>query len=149
MVVSQSVLMSVRQCSWRWLATVAAISSLFAEGARAERDFDHIDWQKERTFWAFTAPKTPALPEVKNQRWPRQDLDYFVLAKLEERRLSPAFEADKRTMLRRAAYDLTGLPPSLEVADWFLKDTRPDAYERLVDELIAMPSFGERMASMW
>ena len=149
MVVSQSVLMSVRQCSWRWLATVVVISSLITGVARAERDFDNIDWQKERTFWAFTPPKTPPRPEVKNQRWPREDLDYFVLAKLEERRLSPALEADKRTLLRRAAYDLTGLPPSLDVAERFLKETRPDAYERLIDELIAMPAFGERMASMW
>jgi len=63
--------------------------------ALAEVDFDHIDWQKERTFWAFTPPKAPERPEVKNQRWPRQDVDYFVLAKLEERRLSPALEAER------------------------------------------------------
>jgi hypothetical protein len=122
---------------------------LAGPAVRAERDFDHIDWQKERTFWAFTPPKPPPIPEVNNQRWPRQDVDYFILAKLEERRLSPALEADKRTLLRRAAYDLTGLPPSPDVAEHFLNDSRPDAYERLVDELIGMPAFGERMASMW
>jgi hypothetical protein len=115
----------------------------------AERDFDHIDWNKERQFWAFTPPQAPAQPEVRNQRWPRQDLDYFILVKLEERRLSPALEADKRTLLRRAAYDLTGLPPSEDLAREFFNDARADAYERLVDELIAMPAFGERMASMW
>jgi hypothetical protein len=71
------------------------------------------------------------------------------LAKLEERRLSPALEADKRTLLRRASYDLTGLPPSEELGTAFLKDTRADAYERLVDQLIASTAFGERMASMW
>lgn len=149
MVVRKSVLMSVSQCSPRWLGTVFAVLSLLIVPARAERDFDHIDWQKERNFWAFTPPKTPERPTVQHSRWPRQDLDYFVLAKLEERRLSPALEADRRTLLRRAAYDLTGLPPSPDVASNFLSDSRPDAYERLVDELIAMPAFGERMASMW
>src|SRR6476659_6034347 len=137
MVVRQSVLMSVRQCSWRWLGMFVAVLS-FGSMARAEVDFDHIDWQKERTFWAFTPPKAPERPEVKNQRWPRQDLDYFVLAKLEERRLSPALEADKRTMLRRASYDLTGLPPNAQTAERFLNNSRPDAYERLLDELMAM-----------
>jgi len=126
-----------------------AVSAWLTCGTVAETDFDHIDWNKERQFWAFTPPKAPERPVVKNRRWPREDLDYFILAKLEEHRLSPALAADKRTLLRRASYDLTGLPPSEELATRFLKDSRPDSYERLVDELIAMPAFGERMASMW
>jgi hypothetical protein len=128
---------------------VAVSVVLLARTAVAATDFDHIDWNKEREFWSFTPPKMPARPEVRNQRWPREDLDYFILAKLEERRLSPALEADKRTLLRRASYDLTGLPPSDELARGFLNDARPDAYERLVDELIANPAFGEHLASMW
>jgi hypothetical protein len=140
---------TVRERSRKWSGVFVAVSAWIACGTVAETDFDHIDWNKERQFWAFTPPKAPERPVVKNRRWPREDLDYFVLAKLEERRLSPSLEADKRTLLRRASYDLTGLPPSEELAARFLRDSRPGAYERLVDELIAMPGFGERMASMW
>jgi hypothetical protein len=133
----------------RWLLTIALLSSISAPDVRAEVDFEHVDWKKERQFWSFTPPKPPARPAIKNQRWPRQDLDYFILAKLEEKRLSPALEADKRTLLRRASYDVTGLPPSDQLGAEFLNDPRPDAYERLVDQLIASTAFGERMASMW
>jgi hypothetical protein len=140
---------SVFRSAGRWLATVAALASFLTFSALAAVDFEHVDWNKERQFWSFTPPKPPARPEVKNQRWPRQDLDYFILAKLEEKRLTPALEADKRTLLRRASYDLTGLPPSDEFGVEFLNDTRADAYERLVDQLIASTAFGERMASMW
>lgn len=110
---------------------------------------DGIQWDKEKLFWSFQPPKASPRPEVSNRRWPRRDLDYFVLTKLEERRLSPALEATKLTLLRRASYDLTGLPPEPELAAEFLKDSTSGAYERLVDQLIASPAFGERFASMW
>jgi hypothetical protein len=144
-----SVLKFLCEGSRKWLGVFVAISSFAIPAAVAETDFEHVDWNKERQFWAFTAPKTPERPAVRNQRWPREASDYFILAKLEEQRLSPAPEADKRTLLRRASYDLTGLPPSEDLAARFLTDSRPDAYARLVDELIATPAFGERMASMW
>jgi hypothetical protein len=67
----------------RWLLTIALLSSISAPDVRAEVDFEHVDWKKERQFWSFTPPKPPARPAIKNQRWPRQDLDYFILAKLE------------------------------------------------------------------
>jgi hypothetical protein len=114
--------------------------------ARAEPE---INWEKERSFWAFQSPIPPARPKVANRRWPAQELDYFVLAKMEDHGLSPALQSDRLTLLRRAAYDLTGLPPTVEVARQFLDDTRPEAFERLVDILLASPAFGERMASMW
>lgn len=113
-------------------------------GADAE-----INWARERQFWAFQAPKQPDRPEVKHSRWPRQDLDFFVLAKIEDHGLAPNLPADRLTLLKRAAYDLTGLPPEPEVARRFLSDERADAFERLVDHLLASPSYGERMASMW
>jgi hypothetical protein len=113
----------------------------------AARAGDDINWEKEREFWSFQTPKAPIRPVVNNQRWPRQELDYFVLARLEERRLSPALEADRRALLRRASYDLTGLPPEGPLARAFL-DSRID-YETAVDQMIASPAFGERMASMW
>jgi hypothetical protein len=99
--------------------------------------------------WAFVAPRAAPLPRVKDQNWPRQPIDYFILAELEARGLTPAPEAARETWLRRATLDLTGLPPSVREIDEFLVDTRPDAYERVVDRLLASPHYGERMAVDW
>jgi hypothetical protein len=110
---------------------------------------DEMDFAKERQFWSFQKPSAPNRPEVNDKRWPRQELDYFVLAKLEAKRLTPADDAEKRTLIRRATFDLTGLPPTPEEVSAFLKDKRRDAYERLVERLLASPRFGEKMASLW
>ncbi|MCC6785721.1 MAG: DUF1549 domain-containing protein [Planctomycetes bacterium] len=99
--------------------------------------------------WAFLPPRRPELPAVADAAWPRQDLDRFVLARLEASGLAPAPEATRETLIRRVTLDLTGLPPTPERIDAFLADPRPDAYERLVDELLASPHHGERMAQMW
>src|SRR5438128_967861 len=88
-------------------------------------------------------------PGVKNKRWPRQRLDYFILARLEEKQLSPSIEPGKRTLIRRATFDLTGLPPTPEEVEAYLKDDRDKAYERLVERLLFSSRFGERMASLW
>jgi len=135
----------LRSCLWCGALGILSLLSLAPRAA----DSDEIDWAKERQFWAFQAPKTPDRPAVKNRRWPRQELDYFILAKLEGTGLSPSLEADKTTLLRRAAYDITGLPPESNVAEDFLNDRRGDAYEHLVDRLLNSASFGERLASMW
>ncbi|HEY0550756.1 MAG TPA: DUF1549 and DUF1553 domain-containing protein [Verrucomicrobiae bacterium] len=110
---------------------------------------DEMDMAKERQFWSFQKPSAPPRPAVKDKRWPRQDLDYFILARLEAKGLTPADEAERRTLIRRVTFDLTGLPPTPEEISAFLKDKRRDAYERLVDRLLASPRFGERMASLW
>ncbi|MBI3416954.1 MAG: DUF1549 domain-containing protein [Verrucomicrobia bacterium] len=110
---------------------------------------DSINWSKEQQFWAFRAPASPTPPAVKNARWVRQPLDRFILARLEARQLSPALEAGKRTLIRRLSFDLTGLPPTPDEVQAFLADRRADAYERLVERLLASPRFGERMASLW
>src|SRR6266498_2177692 len=73
---------------------------------------DPIDWTKAREFWSFRPPSLKARPVVKNRRWPRQPLDYFVLARLEQTNLVPARQADERTLVRRVTFDLTGLPPT-------------------------------------
>jgi hypothetical protein len=99
--------------------------------------------------WAFVAPKQGTLPSVKNAKWVRNPIDRFVLARLEKAGLSPAPEADRYTLVRRVYLDLIGLPPTPEEADAFVKDTRPDAYERLVDHLLASPRYGERWARPW
>src|SRR6185503_14834879 len=74
-------------------------------------DDSGIDFAKERRFWSFQPPVAPVRPAVKNSRWPKQELDHFVLARLEAKRLAPTQEAEKRTLIRRATFDLTGLPP--------------------------------------
>ena len=99
--------------------------------------------------WAYVKPLRPALPPVKNAFWVRNGIDRFVLARLEKEGLRPSPEASKETLIRRLSLDLTGLPPSVADIDQFLKDTRPDAYERLVDRLLASPHYGERWARPW
>jgi hypothetical protein len=101
------------------------------------------------THWAYTAPSRPAPPTVRDAEWPRNDIDRFILARLEREKLEPSEEADKTTLLRRVTYDLTGLPPTPAEVDAFLADRAPDAYERRVDALLASPRYGERMAMPW
>ncbi|MBI2424235.1 MAG: PSD1 domain-containing protein [Candidatus Hydrogenedentes bacterium] len=103
-------------------------------------------WQDH---WAFERPVKPALPEVSNPAWCRNEIDRFVLAKLDEAGLPPGAEARKETLLRRVSFDLTGLPPTPGEVDAFLADTSDGAYETLVDRLLATPQYGERMAFTW
>jgi hypothetical protein len=99
--------------------------------------------------WAFVPPVAPTPPRSHRSGWVRNEIDRFILARLEQEKLSPAPEAEKATLLRRVSLDLTGLPPTVEALDAFLADPRPDAYERAVDRLLASPHFGERMATDW
>ena len=102
-----------------------------------------------KTHWSFTPPSLPDLPAVKDDNWPRQPFDYFVLAKLEQEGLKPSPEETRAKWLRRVSFDLTGLPPTLEELDAFTADETEDAYEKVVDRLIASRAYGERMASVW
>ncbi len=102
-----------------------------------------------RPHWSLVAPVREPLPAVKNTRWPRHEIDRFILARLEKESFAPAPEADRATLLRRVSFDLTGLPPTLAALDDFLADARADAYERAVDRLLASPAYGERMAVDW
>ncbi|MCA9270898.1 MAG: DUF1553 domain-containing protein [Planctomycetales bacterium] len=104
------------------------------------------EWQEH---WAFAPPVRPALPDVKNMTWPAGAIDRFVLARLEAERLSPSAPADKQALLRRVTFDLTGLPPTLEELDAFLQDDSPEAYEKVVDRLLASPRYGEHMGRFW
>ena len=99
--------------------------------------------------WAYVAPRRPVLSSVQEADWVRNPIDVFVLAKLEAEGLAHSPEADRATLIRRLASDLVGLPPTPDEVDGFLADNRPDAYERLVDRLLASPSYGERMALPW
>ncbi len=99
--------------------------------------------------WSFVPPAAEELPAVKQADWPRAELDRFVLARLEKEGLAPSPEAAKESLIRRVTLDLTGLPPTLEEVDAFLADASSDAYEKLVDRLLASPHYGERMAVDW
>jgi hypothetical protein len=102
-----------------------------------------------RPHWAFVAPRQAPLPQVKLASWPHNPIDNFVLARLERAGLQPSPPADRATLVRRVTLDLIGLPPTPEEADAFIRDRRPDAYERLVDRLLASPRYGERWARRW
>ncbi len=99
--------------------------------------------------WSYVKPARPALPEVKNPAWARNPIDAFVLARIEKEGLSPSLEASRSTLIRRLTLDLTGLPPTVEEVDAFEKETSADAYEKLVETLLARPSYGEHAARQW
>ena len=130
------------------VATFAVLRVRGSERTPGANDED-LNWSKERAFWSFQAPLAHPSPRVKNRRWPQQPLDYLILASLEQKQIIPSVEANKRTLVRRVTFDLTGLPAAPEDAEAFLADQGERAYERLVDRLLASPRFGERMASLW
>ncbi len=112
-----------------------------------------VRWIKEgaeyEPHWSFIPPAKPAVPAVKNESWVKNPIDAFILARLEAKGLAPAPEADRRTLARRAAFDVTGLPPDPAAVEAFVADARPDAYERYLDSLFAMPEWGEHRGRHW
>lgn len=116
---------------------IALIEKWIKQGAKYEKH------------WAFVAPQKPAVPEVKNEDWPKNEIDFFVLQKQEQKGFSPNEEADKERLLKRLSLDLVGLPPTLKMMDSFLADKSPNAYEKVVDELLKNPAYGEKMAVYW
>ena len=108
-----------------------------------------IDLEKGREFWAFKPPVSHPAPKVNNTSWPRNDIDRFILARLESEKLTPTKDANRHTILRRIYYDLIGLPPSPEELKTFLADQSPKAFEKVVDDLLARPEFGERWGRHW
>src|SRR2546429_4749661 len=104
---------------------------------------------ESRRHWAFQSPKEPPVPKVGNARWLQTPIDNFVIARLEQKGLQPSPPADKRTLIRRAAYDLTGLPPTPAEVEGFLRDQSPEAFARVVDRLLSSPRYGERWGRYW
>ncbi|MDX1978858.1 MAG: DUF1553 domain-containing protein [Bryobacteraceae bacterium] len=111
------------------------------------------DWIDEgarwQGHWSFLKPVRMAPPKVSNPAWPRNAIDHFILARLDREGLKPSPEADRRTLIRRLSFDLTGLPPTPAEVDAFLNDSSPNAYEKVVDRLLQAQRFGERMAVRW
>lgn len=118
-------------------AEIAVIKKWIEQGGKYEKH------------WAFVTPVKPAMPKVKNESWPKNEIDRFVLKNMENHGLAPSEEADKERLFRRIALDITGLPPTPEQIDSFAKNTSPDAYEKMIDQLLKQPAFGERMAIPW
>ena len=104
---------------------------------------------EQKNFWAFQPVKEPAAPQVSDESWVRSPIDRFILAKLEEKRLEPPPPAGELTLLRRVTYDLTGLPPTVKEIEDFLADDSPQAFERVVDRLLASPRYGEHWGRHW
>ncbi len=108
-----------------------------------------IDIAAARQFWSLKPISNPTIPNVKHTDWPRSNIDRFVLAKMEEHDFAPAADADKRVLIRRATYDLIGLPPTPDEVDAFLADDSADAFARVVDRLLDSPRYGERWGRHW
>jgi hypothetical protein len=122
--------------------------TLTGEQKRILRDWvdQGANWQRH---WSLEPPSRPALPEVAHRRWSRNAIDSFILARLESEGLQPSPQAARQRLIRRVSLDLTGLPPTLEEVKAFLADTSEQAYEKVVDRLLASPHYGERMAWNW
>jgi len=110
---------------------------------------DDVATQAWRKHWAFQPIRRPAVPTPHERKWPLTEVDQFILAKLESKGLKPSAPADRRTLIRRATFDLIGLPPSADEVAAFEADSSPDAYARLLDRLLASPHYGERWGRYW
>ena len=124
---------------------IALIAKWIDEGAKAPADEE----PEKNIHWAFVKGESPAPPQVKQKEWARNPIDSFVLARLEKEKIKPSHEADRVTLIRRVCLDLTGLPPTIDEVDAFVKDSSPDAYERLVERLLKSPHYGERWGRHW
>lgn len=139
-----SVLLTARAA---WTVALLACSPLATPAQAQEWTADDI--AAGRSHWAFQRPVDHAPPEVRDADWPRGSIDRFVLAKIEEKTISPAADADRATLIRRLAFDLTGMPPTPAEVRAFVADPSADALERAVDGYLASPRFGERWARHW
>ncbi|MBV9937951.1 MAG: DUF1553 domain-containing protein [Acidobacteriaceae bacterium] len=128
---------------------IATIRKWIDSGAPGPDDTTPLAAAPPPKHWSYVKPVRPAVPNVKDRAWVRNPIDNFILARLEKEGLKPAPEANRTTLLRRLYLDLTGLPPSPQELDAFLNDKSPDAYEKVVDRLLASPHYGERWARQW
>ena len=132
---------------WCCLLCLSLPVSVSAEETKALTEIPLTE--SDRDHWAFQPIQKPGLPEVKRSNWTRTPIDRFILAKLEAEGLQPAPDAERVTLIRRVYFDVIGLPPTPAEVDQFLADQSDDAYERLVDRLLASPRYGERWAQHW
>ncbi len=132
-----------------WIQGGAAWPASAKPAAGKPRKQVGLSIDEGRKFWAYRPVQKPAVPSVRDAAWPRSDIDRFILARLEARNLRPLPPADKAVLLRRVTFDLAGLAPTPEQVDAFVKDESPDAFEKVVDRLLASRQFGERWGRHW
>jgi mono/diheme cytochrome c family protein len=132
-----------------WVKAGAAWPASSASAATSRKDGKYVISPERRNFWSFLPLKDPALPPVKDTRWPKTGIDQFVLARLEKEGIKPVAPASKHDLLRRAYLDLTGLPPAPQDYAAFEKDASPDTFAKVVDRLLASPNYGERWGRIW
>jgi cytochrome c553/plasmid stability protein len=132
-----------------WIRAGAAWPSTGDAVPSPAASHERVITPEQRAFWAFQPIRPPAVPAVKDAAWTRTDIDRFILARLEREGLSPVAGADKLALIRRATLGLTGLPPTPEEVDAFLKDASADAFEKVVNRLLASPRYGEAWSRMW
>lgn len=137
---------------------IAALTRWVNEGAYWPENAGHVIKQRnnetffseeDRNFWVFQPVKQPKIPQVNAQAWSKNPVDAFIYERLKKEGLAPAGEADRTTLIRRAYYDLLGLPPTVEQVNAFVNDSSPDAWSRLIDELLESPHYGEKWARHW
>ncbi len=136
-------------------AVIADFEKWIAMGAPDPREgaapvvYTKIDFDSARKKWLYTAPKLPAAPEVKNKTWASAPIDRFISAKQEAAGVTPVGDATRRVLIRRATFDLTGLPPAPEEVEAFVNDKSKDSFEKVIDRLLASERFGERWGRHW
>ncbi|MBK9315264.1 MAG: DUF1549 domain-containing protein [Acidobacteria bacterium] len=134
----------------KWIEALPAVGmTIAAETTTPVRQPGHSITDQDRSFWSFVKPVTQAIPKVNDRKWVRNEIDSFILSRLEENGLQPAPEADPRTLLRRVYFDLTGLPPSPSEMGEFLSNPSDEAYRQVVEKLLASPRYGERWGRHW
>jgi mono/diheme cytochrome c family protein len=131
-----------------WIRSGAQFPALVSSpGSPAKKEL--VITEADRAFWSFQPLMNPSVPEVQNAEWVRSPIDRFILAKLEQTKIAPAPGAGRHTLIRRLYFDMLGLPPTPFQVQSFINDTAPDAYERLIDRLLADPAYGERWGRHW
>lgn len=131
------------------LEQIGLLRAWIDQGAKWPDGLDPANYVNKREHWAFKMPARLPPPHVNHKAAVRTAIDHFILARLEKENLSPSAEADRRTLIRRLCLDVQGLPPSPEEVEQFVQDNSPDAWERLVDRVLASPRYGERWARHW
>jgi hypothetical protein len=134
---------------WPAAAPVTTTTAASASAASAKSTSTYVITPEQRNFWSFQPIHKPAIPAVSHASWPKNDIDRFILARLEQDGLAPVRAADKLTLIRRATIDLTGLPPTPDEIAAFEKDDAPDAFARVIDRLLESPRYGEAWGRLW
>jgi hypothetical protein len=132
-----------------WIAMGAPDSRKAADTGPGSATWQPYDFNEKRKFWSFQPVRQAEPPDVKAAAWAHTPIDHFILARLEDKGLRPVPDADRRALIRRATFDLTGLPPTPNEVDAFLKDASPKAFEKVVDRLLGSPQYGERWGRHW